>query len=196
MADHRQQYRLYKKDKADYVTMYLLFDKFGLENMKIELVEEYPCENLQQLRQREGFYIRNENCINKNIAGRSLCEYYQDNKDKIDELHRQYYADNKDICARRKELYNPVKQRERERHKKYAETYKKYKVENAEKISAWKREKIQCEHCEKLICRDSMLNHIRAMHENIPKLQCPHCEALLKCKRCLYSHLKNKHPEI
>ena len=122
--------------------MYLLFDKFGLENVKIELIEEYPCENLQQLRQREGFHIRSENCINKYIAGRTLAEHYQDNKDKIDEQHRQYYSKNKDIiCARRRELYNPIKQKERQRHKKYAETYKQYKVENADKISAWKREK-------------------------------------------------------
>ena len=42
---------------------------------RIELIEDYPCLNAEQLRRREGYYILNTpNCINKNIAGRTKKE--------------------------------------------------------------------------------------------------------------------------
>jgi hypothetical protein len=36
-----------------------------------------------ELDKREGEHIRNNNCINKYIAGRTMKEYYEDNKEKI-----------------------------------------------------------------------------------------------------------------
>jgi hypothetical protein len=32
--------------------------KYGIENCKIELVEAYPCENKEELRKREGYWIK------------------------------------------------------------------------------------------------------------------------------------------
>ena len=55
MADHRSGYNGYKRGPGKYVCVYSMFDKYGLENMKIELIEEYSCDNLQQLRKREGY---------------------------------------------------------------------------------------------------------------------------------------------
>jgi hypothetical protein len=36
-----------------------------------------------ELDKREGEYIRNNNCINRCIAGRTQKEYYEENKEKI-----------------------------------------------------------------------------------------------------------------
>ena len=41
-------------------------DLFLYGTCKIVLVEEYPCENRQQLLMRERFHIDNNNCVNKN----------------------------------------------------------------------------------------------------------------------------------
>ena len=56
-----------------------MFDKFGIENCKIELVENYVCSSIAELHKREGYYIKNNDCINKNISGRSAKERYNDN---------------------------------------------------------------------------------------------------------------------
>ena len=60
----------------------------GIDHFKIELIELCPCENSEQLRAREGKYIRNlKPELNKNIAGRnhndSQKEYYRNNRDSI-----------------------------------------------------------------------------------------------------------------
>jgi hypothetical protein len=44
---------------------------------KSELVEDFPCDNKEQLRQREGWYIQNNPCVNKRVAGRSVQESYR-----------------------------------------------------------------------------------------------------------------------
>ena len=75
------------------------------EDYKIELVEDFPCNNRQQLLKKEGEYIKNNECVNKNIAGRTqkewnetehriqyLKKYYEKNKEHIN----QYYEKNKE----------------------------------------------------------------------------------------------------
>ena len=56
----------------------------GIEKFHIELVEEFPCENIEQLPAREGHYIRELRPeLNKLIAGRTIQEYYVDNRETI-----------------------------------------------------------------------------------------------------------------
>ncbi len=42
------------------------------ENMKIVLVELFPCNSKMELEKRERYYIKNNECINKNIPTRNL----------------------------------------------------------------------------------------------------------------------------
>ena len=49
--------------------------EYGIENFYIELIEAYPCENNEELRKREGHYIREFGTLNKRIAGRTHQEY-------------------------------------------------------------------------------------------------------------------------
>jgi ADP-glucose pyrophosphorylase len=60
----------------------------------IELVEHYPCENRTQASIKEGFYIKNNKCVNKVIPGRTDKEYRDDNKDLINKNKRDYYERN------------------------------------------------------------------------------------------------------
>ena len=88
----------------------------------IELIEEYPCDNIEQLRRREGEIIRSRpNCINSYVAGRTKKEYVEENKELVKERTRAYrqkerarelakkrysayYEKNKEkICLRNKE---------------------------------------------------------------------------------------------
>lgn len=59
------------------------------DDYRIQLIENYPCQNRDELWAREAYYILNtENCINDNIPGRSKKQYYQDNREKISETRR------------------------------------------------------------------------------------------------------------
>ena len=60
---HRETY------KSGACSSSALFEKYGKDNCKIELIENYPCENREQLKAREGHYIQQLNCVNKFIAG-------------------------------------------------------------------------------------------------------------------------------
>jgi len=87
MVKHRTSY----KTGNDTCSSKILFEKYGVENCVIELVEEYPCENKEQLSKREGFFIRNNMCVNVRIAGRSKKEYFLENPC----IKKEYYEANK-----------------------------------------------------------------------------------------------------
>ena len=52
MARHRSKYRQYQKGENHSYTSFTLFDKYGLENCKIELVEMYPGDSKDELRKK------------------------------------------------------------------------------------------------------------------------------------------------
>lgn len=69
----------------------------------IELIETSPeCE----FRNRERYYVENFPCVNKNIPGRTMKEYYADNRELLISRMREHYAKNKeDILATRRQYY-------------------------------------------------------------------------------------------
>ena len=97
MDKHRSDYKLWKDGKRANITCFDLFEKYGLENCKIYLVELYPCKSREELESREGYYIRNYDCVNKTIPGRTKKEWYIDNKDKIIQYRKEYCILNKEI---------------------------------------------------------------------------------------------------
>ena len=90
MGGHRRHYNSYLNEKRSLTSSFLLFEEFGIENCKIELIEEYPCEKLENLLKKEGEYIRSIDCVNKVVAGRTIKEWMKDNKDNIKEKTKQY----------------------------------------------------------------------------------------------------------
>ena len=70
MSQHRAHYRRYQKIKGcTNVSVYTIFIEFDMANCKIELVELCPCSNKLELESREGYYIKNNECVNKVIPG-------------------------------------------------------------------------------------------------------------------------------
>lgn len=62
---HKSKYKTYYHNGS----VFKLFDKYGIENCKIELIENYPCDNKKQLHSREGQIIKQyfDKCVNKKI---------------------------------------------------------------------------------------------------------------------------------
>ena len=110
----------------------ILFEKY--DDVRIELVEEYPCNSKAELNKKEGEYIKNNKCLNRNVAGRTHKEYCEDNKESIKEyLHhyqKEYYFKNYEknkekILERKKKYYQDNKEKILERIKKSNELFVK-----------------------------------------------------------------------
>ena len=80
MAHHRKGYNKFLNGEGWHIRSYDLFNEYGIENCKIELIEYYKCDTVQELRRKEGEHIKNNECVNKRVEGRTDKEYYVDNK--------------------------------------------------------------------------------------------------------------------
>ena len=133
MAKHKYDYTYYKKKREDtgfaFVYSYLLFDEYGVDNCKIELLEAYPCNSIDEIRKREAHYIKTipniNNCHNwtperieekKQTERKQSKEFYEKNKTELNKKSLEYYHKNKDIIVEKrnsnKEKYN-LKRREK-----------------------------------------------------------------------------------
>lgn len=112
----------------------------------IELLQDFPCENRNQLSKREGEFIRDNDCVNKVIIGRTPAEYYFDNQEKITEYNKEYYQLNREtIIEKQKEYYEQNKEEIKEKEKEYYHLNKEYKKEYREQNKEKLQEKFVCE---------------------------------------------------
>ena len=96
MTRHRADYKRFLNGKKSHTRSYDIFNEYGVENCKIELIEYFKCDTLQELRRKEGEHIKNTDCVNKLVAGRTVKEYYVDNKEIIKEYKKEYREQNRD----------------------------------------------------------------------------------------------------
>lgn len=89
MCGHRCDF---KRNKGTMVKE--LFTKYGAYECKIELIENYPCETGEELRKREGEIIKVENCVNKNINGRTQQEYNKYYRTLLTQEQKKQYYEN------------------------------------------------------------------------------------------------------
>eukprot|EP00971_Amphidinium_carterae_P245450 4873935-Amphidinium_carterae.1 len=75
----------------------------GVENFYIELIETFPCASKEELRAREGHWIREIGTLNHLISGRSWQEYKNDNRSEINTKAKQYYQTRKDYLGQKVE---------------------------------------------------------------------------------------------
>lgn len=87
MTNHRQTYKKWKNNEYHFITVFKIFDKYGLENCKIELVEELNNITKEELLLRERYYIGNFKCVNierpiitREEVKKYKAEYHQQNK--------------------------------------------------------------------------------------------------------------------
>jgi hypothetical protein len=112
MDNHRRNYRSWKKGNVyeDKLMSFTLFDKYGLENCFIILLELVNANSVDELKAREAYYIRNLKCVNKCIPLRTSEEYhktkYKENKSVKLKQSNDYYLENKEVIkSKRREKY-------------------------------------------------------------------------------------------
>ena len=132
MTDHKKHYKGFLNKKYHYVSSYEIIK---YTDAYIELICDCPCNSRNELHREEGKHIRNNNCVNKRIAGRTIKEYLIDNKEKINNYHIQYRTENKEkMKLRDKDYYEKNKEKillqKKEYHQKNKDKLnKKYNCE-------------------------------------------------------------------
>lgn len=108
-------------------------------NYSASIIERFTYTTIDQLHRQEGIWQKKITCVNKNIAGRTSKEYYQDNKEKIKSkrdpaYHAKWYQDNKE---------------------KWVEYAKTANIKNKKKIT--------CE-CTKTVTQGCYPKHLKSMY--------------------------------
>jgi len=166
LVGHKTKYKIWKAGKFRYVTSFKLFE-LGADDVKIELIECCPCTCKEELHKKEGEHIKGTKCINKNVAGRTLTEYYQDNRETILKKVKEYRETNKEaIVKKAKEYRETNKEAIAKQMKEYIEDnkeamvkqWKEYYEANKEAIAKKNKERYQAN-------RETILKKAKEYHE-------------------------------
>ena len=96
----------------------------------IELYENHPCSNREELNRREGEVIRSMECVNRRIEGRSTQEYHREHREEISSWQQLYYTNNKD----------KIKQYQQDNADKISEQRKLYSQKNWCELYKYRRQ--------------------------------------------------------
>ena len=133
-SKHKHKYRKYIEGGDKHATCYDLFDEYGVECCKIELIEFCQCETKDELLRREGQIIKDTDCVNRCVAGRTDREYYEDNFNRIKTIQKEYNDEHNDeMKQKRKQYYmenkDKILRQQKERYSNKFEEIQKYKQE-------------------------------------------------------------------
>jgi hypothetical protein len=113
-SEHKSNYKLWKEWKRKNMSTHEFYDKYGIENFEIELIEELDFDNIEELKIHEQYYINNFDCVNIYIAYTGLtkteyqaeykAEYRKDNKEKIAEQNAKYRKENKEKISKKRSI--------------------------------------------------------------------------------------------
>ena len=155
MARHRRHYKQFLGKQKGHIRSCNLFDEYGIENCKIQLIEMYPCNSKMELMKREGEHIKDTNCVNKIIAGRTRQERREDNSERDSALRKAHYQANKQIIAETRRQFR-INNRDRLNEK----DRNRYE-QNREQILAQQAQKVTCI-CGVIHCKKNKARHERS----------------------------------
>ena len=180
----------------------ILFEKYGIANIKIILIKYFSCENKKELEAEEAKYIRENMCVNKLIPGRSKKEWYEENKEKNKQLSKEWREDNKEkLKEQKKDYYELNKEKINEKKKviyqankeKIKKQGQKYRENNKEKIKE-KRREFYKEHTKQIEeqVQEYRKNNIEKVKENLKKYYETNIEIIKEYKKEYYEKNKSK----
>ena len=138
MVEHRSKYKLFKNGVGNNISVFEVFDKYGLDNCRIVLIELCPCNSRYELHAREAHYIKVSECVNKVIPNRTKKEYYFENKDNILINRKAYHIEHRESILLKQKAYHT------ENKEDLNNKCKQYHIDNREKILAQRAESVNC----------------------------------------------------
>jgi len=120
MYRHRQDYCLYLNSLGSKIYSAELFDEVGFDKCYIELICDYPCDNAHELAVEEGRHqmLNLFSIVNRNIAGRTGKQYYQDKRQSILKAKKEYYKNHSQTRKNYQNKYNRLKKELKEQETK------------------------------------------------------------------------------
>jgi len=131
---HRTAYNHSKNGGINKMSSFDLFDKYGIENCQIVLLELVNVNSKAELHQREAHYIRTLKCINRQIPNRSKKEYKEANKEKLALQNKAWREVNREKKALQEKNYRE------DNKEKIALKNKAWREVNRDKINKKARE--------------------------------------------------------
>jgi len=160
MSKHRYSYNHNKKDTSSKKVL-------KYPDAKIFLILKYPCNSKEELNAKEAEYIRQFDCVNTRIDGRTYKQWREDNKELIAEKQKKYYQDNKETILIKSKQYRlenkeKIKKKEKKRREQNKEIIKqrakKWRENNKEKIKKDRSTVINCE-CGSIYTKNHKARH-------------------------------------
>lgn len=148
---HVGHFKMWKNNRRSFMTSFPIIER---GNYKIVLIEKYPCQDINELRQREAYWIKIKKCLNKHIPKRTKKQWAKDTHENIKERQHKWYEANKELTKQRARTSY---QNNMEHNK---EVKREYYFKNKEKIQASNKQKITCE-CGAEVCRAYYNTHIK-----------------------------------
>ena len=145
MAWHRQHSTHANKSNRK---LYIKMTEHGIEHFSIVLIEECPCDNVEQLRKKEAHYIREQGTLNHNIPLRTSKEYRQDNVERTKETQRAYnLSRNKEEVNKKNKIYHKAnKEQITQQKKEYYELHREDILIKKNMVKKHKEEKKDYNH--------------------------------------------------
>lgn len=165
-GQHKGDYKCWLNGKCGYMTS---FDIVKCGDVDIILIENFSCNDKNQLRARERHYIETLDCVNKRIPTRTKAEYYIDNKEEIRQKQKEYNMSHKEeIRQNQKEYHKANKEKLNQQvrewrviHKEESKQKRKvYLTENKDEISQRRKIKMTCE-CGSIFRKITKARHFR-----------------------------------
>ncbi|RZK16754.1 MAG: hypothetical protein EOO43_14155 [Flavobacterium sp.] len=144
--------------------MPLKIDILKNDDYNIVLLEKVNCTSRDELTAREQYHIKNNKCVNKVIAGRSLEEWKEENRQKLKDYQTNYRNEHKGALI---DYHKEYKSTHRQEYNKYNS---KYRAIDRDILNEKRREQCHCQVCGGTYTRVNKSRHEKMKH---------HQEALL-----------------
>ena len=133
MSQHRDNYKLFLEGKDRIRSKACdLFQKFGVKNCRIVLIENFPCKTIEELVCRERYWYDNIKNCNAQKPQRTIEE--------IVNYSKEYCAKNQEKISEKKKIHYQA---------------------NKEQLIKYQKEKIECV-CGAIICKGGKAQHERS----------------------------------
>lgn len=160
---HKEAYKLHPDRKV-----YKAMRDIGMTENDIELiwVEDWSCENVDQARARERYWIERDGTLNKNVPNRSNIEYKRE-KRADDEFRSKENERNRIYMREKRANDDEYRSKENERNREYKrEKYAsdaEFRAKTLERNREYSRKKVAelcvCDFCGKQMTRGSLTRH-------------------------------------
>lgn len=139
---HKSEWKRWKNGKSHFVSSYVLFDEVGFENCVFDAIETYTDITDDELREREQWWIINNECVNMYNAKTDMIQWRKEYNKKNREYQSNYSKERRK--ARTPEQIEEDKQKKKEydaNRKKIRAEYSKSRREHINELQRIRRNK-------------------------------------------------------